>query len=105
MFTLPSLTSHHAMIQRRESGVDLEGSMSHTWVNVGEFYGGFGVPKASRQEVAGAAGQRVDAAISTMANPDVQIGDKLTINGRDWAVIGVYELALTKRIQLAVWGR
>ena len=102
---LPSLSSHHASIFRRDSSSDIEGNLSQTWVNVGEFCGGFGVPKSTRQEVIGASGQKVEAAISTQGNPDVQVGDKLNISGRDWAVIGVYDLALTKRIQLAVWGR
>lgn len=104
MITLPSLTSHYANVFRRDSSTDIEGSLSHNWVNVGNFYGGFGVPRSTRQEVVGATGQKVEAAISTEGNPDVKVGDRLNILGRDWAVIGAVDLTITRRFQLAAWG-
>ena len=104
MIIVPSLTSHFASVYRRDSSTDIEGSLSHTWVSTGSFYGGFGVPRSTRQEVVGATGQKVEAAISTEGNPDVKVGDRLQILGRDWAVIGAVDLAITRRFQLAAWG-
>jgi len=102
----PSLTSNYAMVYRRNTGVTVEGRPVETWTMVYAFSCGFGAVNTAREQVVGAAGQRVDAAASTMAQePDVQVGDKLAVAGREWAVVGVRDTGATTRILLAAWGQ
>ena len=100
----PSLNSHTAVVQRRTTGVDVEGSPLSTYVDVCTFTGGFGNVATGKEVVVGFDGQRLDAAISTLSTPDVQVDDKVTVAGRDWTVIGVKSTAVTTRVLLAAWG-
>lgn len=100
----PSLSSYLVSISRPIVGVDDEGTPLTTYENVFEFRGGFGSTSSSREQVLGADGQRVDAAISTRVTVDVHINDKAVVAGREWRVVGVVPTGLTTRILLAVWG-
>lgn len=98
----PSLTSNYCQVFRRDMGVDAEGRPVSTWTLVYAFSGRFGAVTSNREDVVGAQGQQVDAAVSTAAlNPDVQVGDKLQVVGRDWAVVGIRVTGATTRILLS----
>jgi len=99
----PSLYSHEVQAYRKTAGVDAEGTPLQTYTLVAEFRGGFGTASADRELVKGYAGQRVDAAISTSAIQDIQVGDKIVVSEREWAVVGVIDTAITQRILLARW--
>ena len=100
----PSLNSTYVLVKRRSSTIDGEGTPVASWTEVSHFRGGFGSSVSTREDVAGAQGQRVDAAVSTIGNPSVFVGDRLTISGRDWAVVGIRHTGATTRILLAQWG-
>lgn len=104
MFPGPSLNSHTATVERRIDGVDTEGSPMSTYVDVCTFTGGFGAVATGKEVTVGFDGQRLDAAISTMSTPDVQVEDRITVAGRTWTVIGVKATEVTTRILLAAWG-
>ena len=100
----PSLNTSYVSVKRRSSTIDDEGTPVASWSEVSHFRGGFGSSVSTREDVSGAQGQRIDAAVSTMGNPNVFVGDKLTIVGRDWAVVGIRHTGATTRILLAQWG-
>ena len=101
----PSLTSNYCIVYRRDGSVDVEGRPTSEWTLVYAFSGRFGSVGSTREQVVGAAGQQVDAAVSTAAlNPDVQVGDLLRVSGRDFAVVGIRVTGATTRILLAIWG-
>lgn len=104
MIKYPTLTNFTATISRLQGTVDIEGNVVRNFIALSPtFLCGFGVPRPSEQGFAGAASQLVEAAVSTKANPDIRVGDKLNVNGRDWAVIGVINQIVTRRILLAEW--
>jgi hypothetical protein len=104
MFAGPSLSSHPVELSRRAESVDVEGTPVRTWEPVTAFRGGFGAVSSSRELVVGHDGQRVDAAVSTMANIDARVGDKAVVAGREWKVVGVRSTGPTTRLLLAAWG-
>lgn len=101
---LPSLYSHYCRVVRRVDSVDAEGTPKRSEGVVCEFYGGFGAVASDRQAVYGSDGQLVVAAVSTTTGPDVKVGDKLEVAGREWAVVGIRETGATTRILLAAGG-
>lgn len=100
----PSLNSHAVVISRQVEGIDAEGTPVNSWSYWTEFRAGFGSVATGRELVTGFDGQRVDAAISTLAIVDVRIGDKAEVAGRVWKVIGVKATGYTTRVLLAAWG-
>ena len=100
----PSLTSHAVVINRQTTDIDAEGTPVNHWAPIMEFRAGFGSIATGRELVAGHDGQRVDAAISTLALVDARIGDKAEVAGRIWKVVGVKATGYTTRILLAAWG-
>jgi hypothetical protein len=101
----PSLTSSKASLYRMSTSVDIEGSPIRTFTLVREFRCGFGSLTTSPKQVLGYDGQRADAALSTRVNIDAITGDKITVKGQDWLVIGVSHTAITTRLLLAAWGK
>ena len=98
----PSLTSNYCQVFRRDMGVDAEGRPVSTWTLVYAFSGHFGVVTSNREDLVGAQGQQVDAAVSTAAlNPDVRVGDKIQVVGREWAVVGIRITGATTRVLLS----
>lgn len=104
MFPRPSLESHTVLVSRTVSGVDAEGTPLSTYVDITSFKGGFGELSVTAQPILGFDGQRVEAAVSTFASPDIQLGDKATVAGRDWRVVGIRNPGPTTRVLLAAWG-
>ena len=104
MISYPSLTSHAVSISRPNVGVDEEGTPLTSYSPVFDFRGGFGSVNSNREQVLGADGQRVAAAVSTTIAGDVQITDKAIVNGREWRVVSIQATGLTTRILLATWG-
>ena len=104
MFAGPSLTSHAVAIYRQTVGVDAEGTPLQTYTQVGAFRGGFGSVSTEKANVVGDGGQKADAAISTLGDPGVHVGDKVNTAGRDWKVIGVRATGPYTRILLSAWG-
>lgn len=104
MFSGPSLTSHEVVLSRQTVGIDAEGTPLQTFTYVQTLRGGFGSVTSDRELVKGDAGQRVDAAVSLSGAPDFRIGDKASISGRDWRVVGVRRTGVTTRVLLAAWG-
>jgi len=100
----PSLTGYEVKVYRKSQSVDSEGTPLQTYSLVDEFRGGFGSVATGRENVVGYAGQRVDAAVSTSHEPNILIGDKVNVAGRDWKCVGIADTPITHRILLAQWG-
>lgn len=99
----PNLASHQVTVHRRVEQLDPEGRPVALWEPVSVFYAGFGSNASTRLQVVGAAGERVDAAVSAPGRPDVRVGDKVEVADRQWACVGVVETPLTRRVLLAAW--
>lgn len=104
MIYRPSLNSHLCQVERRVATVDDEGTPSQALVSAGSFLGGFGAVSTAREQVTGQDGQRVDAAVSALGTPDVKVGDRLIVAGRQWAVVGIRATGIGTRVLLAAWG-
>lgn len=103
LFSGPSMESHEIKVYKKQNGVDAEGMPLQTYTLREEFKGGFGSVSTTREIYVGTPAQRVDAAISTFHATTAQIGDKVTVNGRDWKCVGVRTTGPTMRILLANW--
>jgi len=104
MFVSPSLNQDEITLYRQVDSIDLEGTPSQEFVQIETFRGGFGSVNTGRQIVRGDAGQEAEAAISTLSQVQVQVGDMLQLRGRDWKVIGVLETGVTQRFLVQAWG-
>jgi hypothetical protein len=101
----PSLTADKAGLYRMSTDVDIEGTPIRVYTLVREFRCGFGSLTSTPKPVLGHDGQRVDAALSTTTKLNAITGDKVTVKGQDWLVIGVIHTAITTRLLLAAWGK
>jgi hypothetical protein len=101
---VPSLYSYEVEVYRKSTAIDSEGTPLRQWDLINQFRGGFGVPGTSRQIIEGYAGQRIDASVSTEVEPQALVGDKVSVAGREWKVVGVKKTPITYRILLADWG-
>lgn len=94
---LPGLNRDHVIIRHHVKGVDADGMAAPTSTLAYDGRGRWRNAGVKELPFAEALGQRIDGVVSVPNESGVLVGDRLTVLGQEWRVLGIVDVRMYLR--------